>query len=311
VELLAPAVERGGTVVDATVGRGGHARLILDAAPSARLLGLDRDLDALEATRAALASYGDRIQLEHEDFSELSSVLERLGFASVRGVLLDLGVSSPQLDEAARGFSFRHSGPLDMRMDRTRRLTAEVVVNEYSERDLTRVISRYGEERFAGRVAHAIVRARPLSTTSELADVVRAAIPAATRRAGGHPARRTFQAIRMEVNDELGSLQAVLPSALDALDAGGRVVVISYHSIEDRCVKRFLADEARGCVCPPELPICRCEAKARVRVLTRRPVRPSARETERNPRSSSARLRAAERIVPAADESPDNKGQSQ
>jgi 16S rRNA (cytosine1402-N4)-methyltransferase len=298
-ELLAPALERGGIVVDATVGRGGHARRILDAAPAAQLVAIDRDIDALESARANLSSYDDRVRFVHENFARVASVLERLGVAPVRGVLFDLGVSSPQLDQADRGFSFRHEGPLDMRMDRTRQLTADVVVNEYSERDLARVIGTYGEERFAGRVARAIVRARPIRTTSGLAEVVKEAIPAATRRRGGHPARRTFQALRIEVNDELGALRAALPSALDVLDAGGRVVVISYHSLEDRFVKRFLADEARGCVCPPDLPVCRCDARARVRVLTRRPVRPSAQEAARNRRSSSARLRAAERIQPA------------
>jgi 16S rRNA (cytosine1402-N4)-methyltransferase len=297
-ELLAPALERGGVVVDATVGRGGHARRILDAAPAARLVGIDRDLDALESSRGELSSYGARVRLVHENFAQLASVLERLGASPVRGVLFDLGVSSPQLDQASRGFSFRHDGPLDMRMDRTGRLTAEVVVNEYSERELARVIGSYGEERFAGRVARAIVRARPIRTTSKLAEVVKDAIPAATRRHGGHPARRTFQALRIEVNDELGALRAALPSAVDVLDAGGRVVVISYHSLEDRYVKRFFAEEARGCVCPPNLPVCRCDARARVRVLTRRPARPSPQEAAQNPRSSSARLRAAERIQP-------------
>jgi 16S rRNA (cytosine1402-N4)-methyltransferase len=297
-DLLAPPLEHGGIVVDATVGRGGHARRILDAAPAARLVGIDRDIDALESSRADLSSYGERVRLVHENFTQLASVLERLGVAPVRGVLFDLGVSSPQLDQPDRGFSFRHEGPLDMRMDRTRQLSADVVVNEYSERDLARVIGTYGEERFAGRVARAIVRARPIRTTSRLAEVVKEAIPAATRRHGGHPARRTFQAVRIEVNDELGALRTALPSALDVLDAGGRLGVISYHSLEDRYVKRFFAEQARGCVCPPDLPVCRCDARARVRVLTRRPVRPSSRETAQNPRSSSARLRAVERIEP-------------
>jgi 16S rRNA (cytosine1402-N4)-methyltransferase len=189
-------------------------------------------------------------------------------------------------------------------MDRTRQLTADVVVNEYPERELARVIARYGEERFAGRVARAIVRARPITTTSRLAEVVRDAIPAATRRSGGHPARRTFQALRMEVNDELGALEAGLPAAVDVLEPRGRVVVIAYHSLEDRFVKRFLADEARGCVCPPDVPMCTCDARARVRVLTRRPIRPSAEEIAYNPRSSSARLRAAERLHQKDDAGP-------
>jgi 16S rRNA (cytosine1402-N4)-methyltransferase len=303
-ELLAPAIRRGGIIVDATIGRGGHARRILDAAPRAQVVGIDRDVDALEAARTNLAAYADQVRFIHGDFARLPSVLERLGIASVRGVIFDLGVSSPQLDQAHRGFSFRHEGPLDMRMDRTRQLTADVVVNEYPERELARVIARYGEERFAGRVARAIVRARPITTTSRLAEVVRDAIPAATRRSGGHPARRTFQALRMEVNDELGALEAGLPAAVDVLEPRGRVVVIAYHSLEDRFVKRFLADEARGCVCPPDVPMCTCDARARVRVLTRRPIRPSAEEIAYNPRSSSARLRAAERLDQKDDAGP-------
>ncbi len=298
VELLLPALEHGGVVVDATLGRGGHAARILEAAPRASLIGIDRDPVALESSRANLAAFSDRVRFASDNFSQLASVLERLRVASVRGVLFDLGVSSPQLDEPGRGFSFRAAGPLDMRMDPLRPLSADTVVNDYEEQELARVIQRYGEERFARRIARAIVRARPLTDTSSLAEVIRDAIPAATRRTGPHPARRTFQAIRIEVNDELGSLETALPAAVDALEPGGRMVVLSYHSLEDRIVKRYFIEEASGCVCPPTFPVCTCGAEARVRILTRRPIKPPAEELERNARASAAKLRAAERVAP-------------
>ena len=296
VDVLRPALEGGGVIVDATLGHGGHAIRLLEAAPAAELVGIDRDPEALEASRLRLEPLRHRIRLVHDDFARLTAVLERLGIASVRGVLLDLGVSSPQLDSARRGFSFRHEGPLDMRMDPTKRLTAHDVVNVYGVEELTRVIRTYGEERFAARIARAIDRARPIESTGALADVVKGAIPAPARRTGGHPARRTFQALRIEVNDELRALEAVLPAAVDALEAGGRMAVISYHSLEDRRVKRFINEQARGCVCPPDFPVCRCGAEARLRVLTRRPVRPTEDEIADNPRASAAKLRAAERI---------------
>lgn len=304
--LLIPALDEGGVVVDATLGRGGHARRLLDAAPQAYLVGIDRDPDALTASRAYLAPHEGRFTLVRDEFSRLSSILERLGIASVRGVLLDLGVSSPQLDEAHRGFSFRDDGPLDMRMDPAASLSADAVVNTYPAARLEQLISRLGEERFARRVARAIVAARPIEGTARLAEIIKAAIPAATRRTGGHPARRTFQAIRLEVNGELDALQAVLPAIFDMSEPGGRSVVISYHSLEDRMVKRSFQDEARGCVCPIDFPVCRCGAEARVRILTRRPIKPGAEELSINPRSRSAKLRAAERIsvqsAPAVDQ---------
>ena len=296
VELFIPALEDGGVLVDATLGRGGHSRAILEAAPKAELVGIDRDEVALVASRANLSAYSERIRLDRDDFKNLASVLERLGVASVRGVLLDLGVSSPQLDDASRGFSFREGGPLDMRMDTSAPLTAKHVVNEYAEKDLARVIARFGEERFARRIARAIVAARPLKDTTQLAEIVREAIPAAARRTGGHPARRTFQAIRIEVNGELTALERVLADVVDILEPGGRVAVLSYHSLEDRLVKTAFNEGAKGCVCPPDFPICACGAEARLRVLTRRPIRPGTEEIESNPRSSAAKLRAAERL---------------
>ena len=301
VELVVPALADGGIFVDATLGRAGHARAILEAAPHAELIGIDRDDVAVGASRANLAAYEERVRIDRDDFQNLASVLERLGVATVRGVLLDLGVSSPQLDDASRGFSFREEGPLDMRMDTSAPLTAEHVVNEYPESELARVIGRYGEERFARRVARAIVAARPVSDTAALAEIVRAAIPAATRRTGGHPARRTFQAIRIEVNGELTALERVLADVVDVLEPGGRVAVLSYHSLEDRMVKNAFNDESRGCTCPPDFPICACGAEARLRVLTRKPVRPTQEDIDANPRASAAKLRAAERLATAAD----------
>lgn len=296
VELLVPAIGDGGVVVDATFGRGGHARALLDAAPEAQLVAIDRDPDAVDAGLADLAAYQDRIRIVRDDFKNLAAVLERLGIATVRGVLFDLGVSSPQLDTSERGFSFRNDGPLDMRMDPAHPRSAEDVVNSYPESALAKVISTYGEERFARRIARAIVRSRPVSGTRALAEIVKEAIPASTRRTGGHPARRTFQAIRIEVNGELEALEMGLVDALDYVEPGGRVVAISYHSLEDRIVKRLFAEQARGCVCPPDLPVCACGRTERVRILTRRPVRPSAAEVAANPRAEAAKLRAVERV---------------
>jgi 16S rRNA (cytosine1402-N4)-methyltransferase len=310
VDILRPALEGGGIVVDATLGRAGHALGLLQAAPAAELVGIDRDPEAIAGSRSALHPYRHRVRLVHDDFARLKTVLERLGITSVRGVLLDLGVSSPQLDAARRGFSFRHDGPLDMRMDPAGRLTAHQVVNEYTVDELTRVIRDYGEERFAARIARAIDRSRPVESTGALADLVRSAIPAATRRTGGHPARRTFQALRIEVNDELGALDSVLPAAVDVLEAGGRIVAVSYHSLEDRRVKKLFSDEANGCKCPPDFPVCTCGAEARLRVLTRRPIRPKASETTGNPRASSARLRAAERIFSESEPLPEDQRQT-
>jgi 16S rRNA (cytosine1402-N4)-methyltransferase len=299
VDFLAPALDTGGTLVDATLGRGGHARALLEAAGRARLVGIDRDAVALEESGANLAEFSDRTRFVRSDFKEIASLLERLGDAQVRGVLFDLGVSSPQLDDAERGFGYRAEGPLDMRMDLSQELTAGDVVNDYPVAQLTSVIRSYGEERFASRIARAIERSRPIETTTRLADVVKEAIPAATRRTGPHPARRTFQAIRIEVNGEITALEAALPTAVEVLEPGGRVAVISYHSLEDRIVKRYFNEEARGCTCPPEFPVCRCDAHARVRVLTRRPIRPPEAEIQHNPRASSAKLRVAERLEEA------------
>lgn len=287
-------------LVDCTLGGGGHAGALLGAAPDAALLGLDRDPDALAAAGSRLAAFPGRVTLMQRRFGDLAAALSSLPEGQeVRAVLYDLGVSSPHLDRAERGFGYRAEGPLDMRMDPGQALTAAGVVNSYPEADLARILATWGEERFARRIAAAIVarRARqPFATTTDLAEVVKAAIPAATRRQGPHPARRTFQALRIEVNGELAELEASLPQAIDALGPGGRVAVISYHSLEDRIVKRTFAAGAAGCRCPRDFPICVCGAQASLRLVTRKAVVPGPEELEANPRAASARLRVAERL---------------
>ena len=303
VELLSPVPA--GMIVDCTVGGGGHSALLLDARPDITLLGIDRDADAVAAARARLAPFGDRVQVVHARFEELGEVVAEHGEGNpVMGILMDLGVSSPQLDRGERGFSYRFDAPLDMRMDARQELTAETVVNTYPEEELADVIARYGEERFARRIAHAIVAARPIASTRELADLVRDAIPAATRRRGPHPARRTFQAIRMEVNRELPNLADGLDESVYLLGPHGRVLVIAYHSLEDRIVKQTFArwageDADARTRTPPKLPVEPARPRPLVRPLTRRPLRPSAEEVEANPRAESARLRAVEKLVPS------------
>lgn len=301
VALLAPALaEPDAVLVDATLGLGGHAAALLAAVPSFRLVGLDRDPDALARCRARLTAYADRTTLVHAVYDELPDVLAELGMPAVQAILFDLGVSSLQLDEAGRGFSFRRDAALDMRMDPTGSTTAADVVNGYDVGALTRVIGRYGEERFAARVARAIVAARPLESTIALADVVVAAIPAATRRgAGPHPATRTFQALRIEVNGELDALARALPAAVAALAVGGRLVALSYHSLEDRLVKRTFA-AATTVNAPPDLPLPAAELVPALRALTRGAERPTQAEVEDNPRASAAKLRAVERVRVAA-----------
>jgi 16S rRNA (cytosine1402-N4)-methyltransferase len=309
VELLSPVP--GGLIVDCTVGGGGHSVALLDARPDVRLLGLDRDVDAVEAARSRLGRFGDRVQVVHGGFERLGKFVEANGEGEqVMGILMDLGVSSAQLDRPERGFSFRFDAPLDMRMDAKQSLTATEVVNGYEESELASLISRYGEERFARRIAHAIVAARPVRTTRELAEIVRDAIPAATRRRGPHPARRTFQAIRMEVNRELPNLADGLDESVHVIGPGGRVLVLAYHSLEDRMVKetfgRWAGDDAERRI-PPKMPVAPPRPNPLVRVLTRRPLRPSTEEIAANPRAESARLRAVERLaaVPAVPDRPD------
>jgi 16S rRNA (cytosine1402-N4)-methyltransferase len=304
-ELLAPALDAPGAVlVDATLGLAGHSLALLAAHPGLRLVGLDRDPDARAEAAARIEAAGatDRVTLVPAVFDELADVLDDLGISEVQGVLFDLGVSSLQLDRPSRGFSYSTDAPLDMRMDPGSARTAADVVNTYSRGELTRVLKVYGEERFAGRIAAAIERERarePFTGTARLAELVRDSIPAATRRTGGHPAKRTFQALRIEVNDELGVLTRALPAALDALAVGGRIVVITFHSLEDRIVKQTLVAEATDRT-PPEMPVPMPQHAPVLRLLTRGGEAPTEAETAANPRAASARVRAAERIRRAA-----------
>jgi 16S rRNA (cytosine1402-N4)-methyltransferase len=287
-----------GTLLDATLGGGGHAEALLDGCPQLSVLGFDRDKDALAAARRRLHRFGRRVRTVHTSFDRLAEVLADSAVEQLSGALFDLGVSSPQLDRPDRGFSYRSEGPLDMRMDRSSRRTADEVVNGYAEIDLARVIREYGDERFARRIARAIVAARPVGTTTELAAIVAAAIPAATRRTGGHPAKRTFQALRIEVNGELDQLPAALDQAIDATVPHGRVAVLTYHSGEDRLVKQRFTEAATGaCSCPPGLP-CVCGAAPTVRRV-RAPRTPSIAQAERNRRARSARLRVVEKLQAA------------
>jgi 16S rRNA (cytosine1402-N4)-methyltransferase len=286
-----------GVVLDATLGGGGHAELLLERYEHLRVLGLDRDEVALAAARERLARFGDRLMVHHCRFDRLEDAMEAFSVDTLSGALFDLGVSSPQLDEGARGFSYRNEAPLDMRMDRSQAWTAADVVNGYPVDQLARVLQQYGDERFARRISNAIVASRPIETTTELAAVVVAAIPAAARRTGGHPAKRTFQAIRIEVNGELDALAPALDAAMRRTAKGGRVAVLSYHSGEDRIVKeRMRLAVTGGCECPPELP-CVCDAVQTVRIVRGIARTPSAEEQADNRRASSARLRVVERIA--------------
>ena len=289
------AVQPGGRYVDATLGAGGHSRAIMHASsPGGLLLALDADPHAIQFARDTLSEYTDSVQMVNANFRDLRSVAEQLNFVPVHGVIFDLGISSMQLAQAERGFSFQTEAPLDMRFSATQSVSAADIVNQYEESELANVIWEYGEERYSRRIARAIVQARPLSTTTQLANIVSRVSPDKHSRI--HPATRTFQALRIAVNDELASLTSALEQARDILGAGGRLVVISFHSLEDRIVKQFMQRESRDCICPPEQPTCTCGHVATMRILTKRPVGPSEEEQARNPRSRSARLRAAERI---------------
>jgi len=301
VELLAPALQEPGAVmVDATLGMGGHSESILEACPGARVVGIDRDHEALSLAADRLARFGDRFTPVHAVYDGLPQIIGDLGLAarlSVSAVLLDLGVSSLQLDEEERGFAYRHDAPLDMRMDQNSDITAAQVLNTYDQADLERILREYGEERFAKRVASAVVRERarrPFTDSARLVEVLRSAIPAASQKSGGHPAKRTFQALRIEVNGELEALKAVLPVAVDALAVGGRIAVLSYHSLEDRLTKQALSAGARSGT-PVGLPVELPELAPYLRLLTHGAEEPTASEVSINPRAASARLRAAER----------------
>jgi len=303
LDLLDPVAAReSAVVVDATIGLGGHAAALLARHPDLHLIGIDRDADALARSRARLAAHSDRVQLVHGVYDSLADILAAAGTPRVDGVLFDLGVSSMQLDDDERGFAYSRDTGLDMRMDTTTGITAADVVNTYPVAELSRVLREYGEERFARRIAQAIDRERsvaPLTSSRRLAELVRDAVPAATRRVGGHPAKRTFQALRIEVNDELGTLERALPAAVTALRLGGRLVVLAYQSLEDRIVKRVFAAGATTSA-PPDLPVVPESAMPTLRLLTRGAEVPDEREVADNPRAGSARLRAVERVRDAA-----------
>lgn len=288
-----------GIYLDGTLGLGGHSAAIAARLAGGRLIGIDRDETALQRAGERLKPWKEHVTLVHSSFGKLDAVLEDLGIPAVDGMLFDLGVSSPQLDEAERGFSYRMDAPLDMRMDRTQSLTARDVVNRYDEAELSRILFQYGEERYARRIAAAIVRRRAekeIGTTGELAELIRAAMPAPALREKQHPAKRSFQAIRIAVNDELGEVSTMMDTAPDKLRVGGRLCVISFHSLEDRIVKNGIARREKGCTCPREAPICTCGFVRTLKSVTRKPILPTAEELERNPRARSAKLRVAERV---------------
>ena len=302
--LLLPTVEAlavrpDGIYLDGTLGGAGHSYEIASRLTTGRLIGLDRDETALAAAGARLAPFAGRVTLVHSNFADLAQVLDSLDIPAVDGMLFDLGVSSPQLDDAERGFSYMQDAPLDMRMDRTAGLTAYEVVNTWPEAELKRILYTYGEERYAPRIAAAIAARRterPIATTLELADLIRSAMPAQALREKQHPAKRSFQAIRIAVNDELGAVERMLASAIDRLNPGGRLAVITFHSLEDRIVKTAFQEAARGCTCPKDFPVCVCGKKPKVKLITRHPIVADEAELAENPRARSAKLRVAERL---------------
>lgn len=289
-----------GIYVDGTLGGAGHSFQIASRLTTGRLIGIDRDTVALEAAGKRLAPYQDRVTLVHSNFCEIKEVLQGLNIPGVDGILLDLGVSSPQLDDGQRGFSYMSDAPLDMRMNREDALSAHTVVNTWPREELKRILYDYGEERYAPQIAAAICRRReerPIETTLELVDVIRSAMPPAALREKQHPAKRSFQAIRIAVNDELGSVEKVMREALPCLNKGGRLAVITFHSLEDRIVKNAMAAAARGCTCPPEFPVCVCGKKPTVKLINRKPIVSGSRELDENPRARSAKLRVCEKLT--------------
>ena len=288
-----------GIYVDGTLGGAGHSSQIAARLTTGRLIGIDRDPIALKAAGERLAPYKDRVTLVHSNFCQMKQVLQDLDIPGVDGILLDLGVSSPQLDDGARGFSYMADAPLDMRMNNQDALTAHTVVNQWSYEELRRILFDYGEERYAPKIAAAICARRevkPIETTLELVDIIRSAMPAAALREKQHPAKRSFQAIRIAVNDELGSVEKLMRDAVDCLNPGGRLAIITFHSLEDRIVKVGMADAAKGCTCPPNFPVCVCGKKPKVQLITRKPIVSGEEELEMNPRARSAKLRVCEKI---------------
>lgn len=293
-------IKEDGIYVDGTVGGAGHSREILKRIPKGHLIGIDQDQAALNKANKVLSEVGDNFTLVHENYRNFDKVLKELGYDKVDGILLDIGVSSHQLDTVDRGFSYQFDGPLDMRMNQEQTLTAKTVVNTYSERELTQILREYGEERWAKRIAEFIIKARaekPIESTGELVDIIKAAIPAGARKEGPHPATRTFQAIRIEVNQELDVLRESIEKMVDHLKIHGRIAIISFHSLEDRIVKNTYRDLYRDCICPPEFPVCQCDKVREIDIITRKPVTAREEELKQNHRARSAKLRIAEKIV--------------
>lgn len=292
-------IKQDGTYVDLTTGGGGHSYEIAKRLTTGRLVCIDRDDDALAAASKRLSEFKDRITFVKSNFSEVGNVLNNLGIDGIDGAIADLGVSSYQFDTAERGFSYNQDAPLDMRMDRTQTLTASDVVNSYSEQDLFRIINDYGEETLASKIAHAIVEQRavsPINTTSELSELIRSVYPKKLQMVGHHPAKKTFQAIRIEVNGELDAIEPAIKSVVSNLKTGGRIAIISFHSLEDRAVKTTLTALSSGCTCPPTFPICVCGKKPKIKIISKKPILPSSDEIEDNRRSHSAKLRVAEKV---------------
>ena len=292
-------IKPGGIYVDGTLGGAGHSSQIAKRLTTGRLIGIDRDPVALKAAGERLAPWKDRVTLVHSNFCEIRQVLADLDIPGVDGILLDLGVSSPQLDDGSRGFSYMADAPLDMRMNNEDSLTAHTVVNQWSYEELRRILFDYGEERYAPKIAAAICARRevkPIETTLELVDIIRSAMPAAALREKQHPAKRSFQAIRIAVNDELGAVEKVMADAVNCLNPGGRLAIITFHSLEDRIVKVGMAEAAKGCTCPPSFPVCVCGKKPKVKLMTRKPIVSGEEELEHNPRARSAKLRVCEKL---------------
>jgi len=292
-------IRAGGIIVDGTAGGGGHSSLIAKRLNGGRLISIDRDETAIRAAGKRLAEYGEKVTLVRNNFSNIAEVCEKLGVEHIDGVLLDLGVSSYQLDTPERGFSYMADAPLDMRMDTSAPVTAYDIVNGYSEAELRRILFEYGEEKFAPKIAARIVKERekaPIETTGELVSIIKSSMPEAAKAGGHHPAKRSFQAIRIEVNGELDAIAPAIRSAVDLLNPGGRIAIITFHSLEDRIVKQTFADLASGCVCPRDLPVCVCGRKPKIKLVNKKPIVASDAELEENPRARSAKLRVAEKI---------------